>query len=128
MPDHFHMLWKGLSGTCDQLLAMKHFRKTTNDSLGRLSYELQDQAYGHVLCDDEKRDSGFREVVEYIARNPERANLIQPGEFASCKFSGCVIPGYPELRPFESEFWEKFDRVISFLRKEGLTRPRSGSC
>ncbi len=128
MPDHFHMLWMGLSETCDQLLAMKHFRKTTNESLGRLSYELQDQAYDHVLCDHEKRGSGFREVVEYIARNPERANLIQPGEFASYKFSGCVIPGYPELRPFESEFWEKFDRVISFLRKEGLTRPRSGSC
>jgi REP element-mobilizing transposase RayT len=128
MPDHFHMLWMGLSETSDQLLAMKHFRKTTNESLGRLSYELQDQAYDHVLCNDEKRDSGFREAVEYIARNPERANLLQPGEFASYKFSGCVIPGYPELRPFEPEFWEKFDRVISFLRKEGLMRPRSGSC
>ena len=122
MPDHFHMLWMGLSETCDQLLAMKHFRKTTNESLGRLGYQLQDQAYDHVLRDDEKRDTGFREVVEYIARNPERAKLIQPDEFASYKFSGCVVPGYPELRLFEQEFWDKFDRIISFLRKEGLTR------
>ena len=128
MPDHFHMLWMGLAETCDQLLAMKHFRKTTSESLERLRYELQDQAYDHVLRDDEKKDTGFREIVEYIARNPERANLIQPCEFASYKFSGCVLPGYPELRLFEPEFWEKFDRVISFLRKEGLTRPRSGSC
>ena len=122
------MLWMGLAETCDQLLAMKHFRKTTSESLERLRYELQDQAYDHVLRDDEKKDTGFREIVEYIARNPERANLIQPCEFASYKFSGCVLPGYPELRLFEPEFWEKFDRVISFLRKEGLTRPRSGSC
>ena len=122
MPDHFHMLWMGLSETCDQLLAMKHFRKTTNDSLRRLGYELQDQAYDHVLQDEEKKEIALREVVEYIARNPERAGLIQPDEFASYKFSGCVVPGYPELRLFEPEFWGKFDRIITFLRKAGLTR------
>ena len=122
MPDHFHMLWMGLSETCDQLLAMKHFRKTTNDSLRRLGYELQDQAYDHVLQDEEKKEMALREVVEYIARNPERAGLIQPDEFASYKFSGCVVPGYPELRLFEPEFWGKFDRIITFLRKAGLTR------
>jgi REP element-mobilizing transposase RayT len=122
MPDHFHMLWMGLSETCDQLLAMKHFCKTTNDSLGRLGYKLQDQAYDHVLQDEEKKEIALREVVEYIARNPERAGLIQPDEFASYKFSGCVVPGYPELRLFEPEFWGKFDRIITFLRKAGLTR------
>ena len=122
MPDHFHMLWMGLSETCDQLLAMKHFRKTTNDSLRRLGYELQDQAYDHVLQDEEKKEIALREVVEYIARNPERAGLIQPDEFASYKFSGCVVPGYPELRLFEPEFWGKFDRIITFLRNAGLTR------
>jgi putative transposase len=124
MPDHFHMLWMGLSETCDQLLAMKHFRKTTNELLGRLGYALQDQAYDHVLRDGEKRDTGFREVVEYIARNAERAQLIRADEFASYPFSGCVLPGYPELRLFEQDFWAKFDRIISFLRKEGLTRLR----
>lgn len=122
MPDHFHMLWMGLAKTCDQLLAMKHFRKTTNASLKRLGYMLQDQAYDRVLRDDEKSGPGLRAVVEYIARNPERAQLIQPDEFASYKFSGCVVPGYPELRLFEPNFWDKFDRIISFLRKKGLTR------
>jgi hypothetical protein len=122
MPDHFHMLWMGLSETCDQLLAMKHFRKTTNDSLRRLGYELQDQAYDHVLQDEEKKEIALREVIEYIARNPERAGLIQPDEFASYKFSGCIVPGYPELRLFEPEFWGKFDRIITFLRNAGLTR------
>jgi hypothetical protein len=87
-----------------------------------LGYELQDQAYDHVLQDEEKKEIALREVVEYIARNPERAGLIQPDEFASYKFSGCVVPGYPELRLFEPEFWGKFDRIITFLRKAGLTR------
>jgi putative transposase len=122
MPDHFHVLWMGLAETCNQLSAMKHFRKTTNESLERLGFRLQDQAYEHVLRDDEKRETEFRAVVEYIARNPERANLIPPDEFASYEYSGCVLPGYPELRLFENEFWDKFDRIISFLRKEGLTR------
>jgi putative transposase len=122
MPDHFHMLWMGLSETSDQSLAMKHFRKTTNESLGRVGYALQDQAYDHVLRDDEKRAAGFRETVEYIARNAERAKLIHADGFASYPFRGCVLPGYPELRSFEQDFWTKLDRIISFLRKEGLTR------
>jgi REP element-mobilizing transposase RayT len=122
MPDHFHMLWMGLSESSDQLLAMKRFRKTTNESLGRQGYALQDQAYDHVLRDDEKRDVGFREVVEYIARNAERAKLIPEDQFASYPFSGCVLPGYPELRLFEMGFWDKFDRILSFLRQQGLTR------
>jgi len=122
MHDHFHMLWMGLSESCDQLLAMKHFRKTTNESLGRLGYKLQDQAFDHVLTDDERKETHFRAIVEYIARNPERAGLVPTDAFATYQFSGCIVPGYPELRLYEPSFWDQFDRIISFLRKEGLTR------
>jgi putative transposase len=125
MPDHFHMLWMGLSSESDQLSAMKHFRKTTNESLRRIGFELQDQAYDHVLRGDERKEHGFREVFDYIARNPERANLVATGEFACYKYTGCLVPGYPELRPFQPNFWDAFDRTISFLRNQGL---RSGSC
>jgi putative transposase len=122
MPDHFHMLWIGLSDSSDQLLAMKHFRKTTNDSLEKNGFELQDQGYDHVLCDDEREAEGFRGVFEYIARNPERANLLAQDSFASYPYTSCVIPGYPELVMFSVDFWDRLDRIISFLRTAGLIR------
>jgi putative transposase len=104
MPDHIHMLWIGLRSGSDQLLAMKHFRKTMNESLRRIGHELQDQAYDHVLREEVRKEAGFREVCDYIARNPERAGLVPNDAYASYKFTGCIVPGYPELRPFEDAF------------------------
>ena len=49
MPDHLHLLWTGVAETSDQLLAMKSFRKDMNGSLGRIGFQLQLQAYDHVL-------------------------------------------------------------------------------
>jgi len=126
MPDHIHNLWMGLADSSDQLNAMKHFRKTLNESLHRIGYELQDQSYDHVLRSDERHQSGFHAVLEYIARNPERARLIEVDHFAEYPYTGCIVPGYPELRLFEPDTWDKLDRSISYLRKHGLTR--SGSC
>ena len=74
MPDHFHMVWMGLFEESDQLLAMKHFRKSVNESLARIGVELQDQAYDHVLSDVEKQEQAFRNVCEYVSRNPEKGN------------------------------------------------------
>jgi REP element-mobilizing transposase RayT len=122
MPDHLHMIWLGLCKGADQLHAMKHFRKSINESLRRIGHELQDQSYDHVLKEEERREVAFRETCNYVARNPERAGLVEVDGYASYKFSGCIVPGYPELRPFELGFWDRFDRVISYLRKEGLVR------
>jgi len=101
---------------------MKHFRKTVNESLQRIGHELQDQSYDHVLKQEERKEAAFRGVCNYVARNPERAGLVEPDGYASYKFSGCIVPGYPELRPFDDGFQETFDRVISYLRKESLMR------
>ncbi|WP_442509131.1 hypothetical protein SH528x_000681 [Novipirellula sp. SH528] len=129
MPDHFHMVWMGLCPGSDQLLAMKHFRKTVNDSLKRIGFQLQDQSYDHVFKEQDRREGEFRNACEYIARNPERAGMVDVDKFAQYKFSGCVVPGYPELRVFDADFWDRFDRVISFLRKRGLMQVgRSGPC
>ena len=122
MPDHIHMIWMGLCDSSNQLLAMKHFRKSMNESLRRLNYELQDQAYDRVLKEDERVGEAFRAVCEYVARNPERAGLVAVDGFAEYKFSGCLIPGYPQLGPFTPTFWDEFDRVVSYLRKNGLFR------
>jgi putative transposase len=126
MPDHLHFVWLGLFETSDQLLAMQHFRKSLNESLSRIHFELQDQAYDHVFRDDEKQDQAFVSVCEYIARNPERAGLVEIDCYRNYSFTGCLIPGYPQLRPFEDCYWNEFDRVISFIRTNGLFRkPKS---
>ena len=122
MPDHFHMIWMGLFKESDQLLTMKHFRKSMNESLRCIRFELQDQAYDHVLRDEEKNDLAFREECEYVARNPERDGLVKPNGYQSSKFTGCVVPGYPQLRPFDDGCWDEFERVICYLRKNGLSR------
>jgi len=122
MPDHLHLVWMGLCQGSDQLNAIKHFRPRCNDSLGRLGFELQDQAYDHVFKDDERRDTEFRNACQYIARNPERAGLVGTDEYASYGYTGCLVPGYPELRPFDPDYWDRFDKVISYLRKHGLMR------
>lgn len=122
MPDHFHVVWMGLLPGSDQMLAMKHLRKAVNESLRRIAFELQDQSYDHVLKSEEQRDKAFHDLCDYIARNPERDGLVAMDGFSKYPFSGCVVPGYPELRPFEKDFRDHFDRVVSFLRKDGLMR------
>ncbi len=122
MPDHMHMVWMGLCEGSDQLNAMKHFRTRCDDSLQRIGFRLQDQAYDHVFKDEERRDVEFKSVCEYVARNPERAGLAETDEYASYGFTGCLVPGYPELRPFDSDYWDQLDKIVSFLRKDGLMR------
>ena len=59
MPDHMHMLWMGLQLKADQKLAIRHLRRSVNESLRRVDIQLQDQGYDHVLSLDEKRKLAF---------------------------------------------------------------------
>jgi hypothetical protein len=115
MPDHIHLMWMGILESSDQKLAMRHLRTRLNDSLSRIGY-----AYDHVLRQEERQEAVFMATCEYIARNPERAGLVAVDEFAQYPYSGCLVPGYPELKPFEADFWTRFDRSVSYLRKNGL--------
>jgi hypothetical protein len=116
-------MWMGILESSDQKLAMKHLRKRVNESLGKIGFELQDQPYDHVLTDDERQEEAFMAICEYIARNPERAGLLGVDEFAKYGYSGCLVPGYPELKPFEPDFWMRFNRAVSYLRKNGVINP-----
>ncbi|MFG0254883.1 MAG: hypothetical protein ACF787_07270, partial [Rhodopirellula sp. JB053] len=64
----------------------------------------------------------FAEVCDYIARNPERAGLVADDDYASYPYSGCLVPGYPELEPFAGDYWTRYWRTYSYLAKNGLVR------
>ena len=117
MPDHSHLLWCGLSVASDQLLAMRHLRTDLDDCLKRIGYELQKQSYDHVLKDEELERDVIESLVEYIARNPERQGLVGNDEFAAYPFTGCLLPGYPQVRLFQSDSWDRVWRTIAFLKR-----------
>jgi hypothetical protein len=122
MPDHIHMLWVGIHPESDQLLAHRYFRKQLNPILEKLDTRLQPESFDHVLQDDERQEAAFEVVAEYIARNPERRGLVPIDGYAQYKYTGCLVPGYPELKPFEGDYWMRFWRVYAHLCKNGLQR------
>jgi putative transposase len=122
MPDHFHLLWLGLADDSDQKVAMKYFRKHLNDALGKMGFQLQRQPFEHVLHEGERERGAFENAADYIARNPERKGLVQIDGYGTYRFTGCLVPGYPELKPFEKDYWDRFWRTYSYLRSHGIVR------
>jgi hypothetical protein len=122
MPDHLHLLLVGILDNSDQRLATRFLRKHLNAVLAKLGFQLQQQPYDHVLCEAERERDAFEDVVEYIARNPERAGLISEDRFREYPYTSCLIPGYPELSPWQTDFWDRFWRSYSYLRQHGLVR------
>ena len=120
MPDHIHLLWVGILNSADQKTAMRYFRKQMKPVLEKLTVQFQLQPYDHVLHDEERERNAFEEVADYIARNPERKGLVPPDGFAHYPFTGCLVPGYPELAPFDDDYWDRFWRIYSHLRTNGL--------
>ena len=120
MPDHLHLLWVGIGNASDQRLAAKFFRTQLNVVLEKVGARLQDQPYDHVLREEERERHAFDEVAEYIARNPERAKLVAAGKFRDYRYTGCLVPGYPDLSPWQDDYWERFWRLYQRLRADGL--------
>ncbi len=119
MPDHIHMIWIGLSLRADQLNAMKYLRKQLTPVLCTFGVRLQTQAFDHVLTEAERERDAFECVVEYIARNPERKGLVSVDEFRRYKYTGCLYPGYPELKLFEQDSWDRLWRIQNHLMANG---------
>jgi putative transposase len=124
MPDHLHLLWIGILDGSDQRNAVKFFRKQVNPILEKLEARFQKQPYDHVLREEERDRDAFEAVVEYIARNPERAGLVKPDCFQQYPYTGCLVPGYPELALWQNDFWERFWRIYACLRQHGLFQLR----
>jgi putative transposase len=122
MPDHIHLLWIGAFKSSDQRHAARYFRKHLNPVLERLDCRFQQQPYDHVLREEERQPAAFEHVVEYIARNPERKQLVPHDRFRDYPYTGCLVPGYPELQLWQADFWDRFWRVYSYLGENGLIR------
>jgi len=127
MPDHLHLLWIGLDGGSDQLLAARFFRKQMNLILEKLGCRLQREAYDHMLSEQERERTAFEDVVEYIARNPERAGLVKQDCFRDYRYTDCLVPGYPELHLWEANYWERFWRTYTYLAKNRGELPTDAS-
>lgn len=88
---------------------------------------LQEQPYDHVLSEAQRERNAFEDIVEYIARNPERAGLVKPDGFRDYAYTECLVPGYPELRLWQPDFWERFWRTHGYLRDHGILRITKGA-
>lgn len=117
MPDHIHLLWTGLAASSDQLAAMKSFRRDVNGAIERIGFRFQLQAYDHVLKDDDLDREAIEATAEYIARNPERKEMIEVDAFATYPFTGCLLPGAARLRLFTEKGWDEVWRTLAFLKR-----------
>ncbi len=116
------MLWLGIDDGSDQLKASEYFRKRLGEPLSKLGVEFQHQPYDHVLKDEERLETEVCNLVEYIARNPERKNLVAADQFKSYPYRlfGSWLSRAEDMA---ADFWTRFWRCYSFLRRNGLFRP-----
>lgn len=111
MPDHIHLVWMGLRLDTDQLNGMAFLRTYLEPAL--ICAKFQPQAHDHVLREEDRKRNAFGKVCFYIAANPYRAKLIEESE--TWPFSGCVVPGYPDLASADGTFWNRFWRIYAKL-------------
>ena len=76
----------------------------------------------HVLREEELERTTLESVVEYIARNPERAGLVEENCFREYPYTNCLIPGYPELKLWQEDFWDRFWHIYSYRQENGLMK------
>ena len=125
MPDHGHFLWVGADPYADQTKASTFFRRHWNLLLSKAGFELQRQAYDHVLRAEERAQGAFDAVASYILENPVRASLVD--HWPTYVFSGAIIVGRPELDPrapdFHERFWRHWNARIEGRSAESLRDP-----
>ena len=60
----------------------------------------------------------FEKMASYVCENPVRAGLT--GDVRSWPYTGCVVPGYPDLHPLNPDYWDKYWRIYAAATKRGL--------
>ena len=112
MPDHLHLLWMGLRLDSDQINGMSFLRTYLEPAISPAKF--QPQPHDRVLRDEQRRRNAFADACRYLGENPVRAGLVKGPEW--WKFTGAVVPGYPVMEVFQTDFWEKFWRLYSKAR------------
>jgi REP element-mobilizing transposase RayT len=119
MPDHLHLVWMGLRAETDQRNGMKFLRA----QLGPLLHpaRFQHQAHDHVLTAKERQQHAFSVAcADYVLLNPLRAGLVKRPD--AWPHLGAVVPGYPRLNPFDSDYWPWFWKHYFTVREPGLEK------
>ena len=101
MPDHFHVLLRGLEEESDLLAFVKAFKQSTGyEFQKKFQYALwQKKFYDHILRTGESAEG----VAGYIWANPVRKGICNdPREYA---FSGSLVHLWKELIS-PKVFWE----------------------
>ena len=75
MPDHVHLLLRGVSGSADVLKAMRSFKQKTGFWVSRNHPNIhwQKDFYDHILRDEAELETHIR----YILNNPVRKGLAE---------------------------------------------------
>ena len=93
----------------DQKTAVEFLRRQLKPILAKKSVQLQRMPSDHVLRQEERNRDSFENHTAYILENPVRAGLA---EHADAWPYGCaVVPGYPDLDIWASDYWDKFWRI-----------------
>lgn len=115
MPDHFHLIWMGVAEKSDQRLATRFLREQLAPLLGPADW--QHQPHDRVMRDKERMRQAFVKTVSYIAENPVRAGLVS--EASDWQYTGSLVPGYPNLHPLRSGFWDRVWRLYQAAIEQG---------
>ena len=59
-------------------------------------------------------------LLSSTSHNPERAGLVKPDCCQEYPYTGCLVPGYPELQPWQPDYWERFGEASAYLPQHGL--------
>jgi putative transposase len=114
MPDHLHLVWLGMHAKSDQKQATRFLRKHVAKLFSPA--KLQRQPHDHVLQEEDRERNAFQSICHYIQENPVRKGLAE--DWTDYPYTGCMIPGYPELDIRTPDYWERFWRVYAYVRKQ----------
>ena len=113
MPDHVHLLWLGMDPNSEQKQATKFLRQHLTPNLAPV--EWQRQPHDHVLDEKARERDAFQSTCHYIQENPVRQSLVT--EWTDYAYTGCMLPGYPELDIRTEDYWLRFWRIYAYGRK-----------
>jgi hypothetical protein len=102
----------GIHPASDQQQATKFLREHLGHTLHHV--KLQKQPYDHVLHEKERERNAFESACHYIRENPVRKGLVT--QWTDYEYTGCMVPGYPELNHYADDYWLRFWRVYAYVR------------